>query len=139
MKELVSVVITTYGRTSSLKRAIKSVCNQTYENLEILYKGEDKLYIPVEKIELISKYSGREGVTPKINGLGSLEWRKNKQRIINKVRDIADKLIKLNKSKKDDEVNRISKILYAQARLIEGLPIDNPTEISNLICEELSK
>ncbi len=63
--------------------------------LEILYKGDDKLYIPVEKIELISKYSGREGVSPKINGLGSLEWRKNKQRIINKVHDIADKLIKL--------------------------------------------
>ncbi|MBQ8891972.1 MAG: transcription-repair coupling factor [Bacilli bacterium] len=63
--------------------------------LEILYKGDDKLYIPVEKIELISKYSGREGIAPKINGLGSLEWRKNKQRIINKVRDIADKLIKL--------------------------------------------
>ena len=63
--------------------------------LEILYKDDDKLYIPVEKIELISKYSGREGVAPKINGLGSLEWKKNKQRIISKVRDIADKLIKL--------------------------------------------
>ncbi len=63
--------------------------------LEILYKGDDKLYIPVEKIDLISKYSGREGVTPKINGLGSSEWRKNKQRIIGKVRDIADKLIRL--------------------------------------------
>ena len=63
--------------------------------LEILYKDDDKLYIPVEKIELISKYSGRDGIAPKINGLGSLEWKKNKQRIINKVRDIADKLIKL--------------------------------------------
>ncbi|MBQ4633994.1 MAG: hypothetical protein IJB71_01450, partial [Bacilli bacterium] len=52
-------------------------------------------YIPVEKIDLISKYSGKEGVLPRINGLGSLEWKKNKQRIINKVRDIADKLIKL--------------------------------------------
>ncbi len=63
--------------------------------LEILYKDNDKLYIPVEKIELISKYSGKEGVTPKINGLGSSEWRKNKQRIINKVHDIAEKLIRL--------------------------------------------
>ena len=63
--------------------------------LEILYKNDDKLYIPVEKIELISKYSGREGITPKINGLNSLEWQRNKQRIINKVRDIADKLIQL--------------------------------------------
>ena len=72
-----------------------SVGNLKKDYLEILYKGEDKLYIPVEKIDLISKYSGKEGVSPKINGLGSLEWRKNKQRIINKVRDIADKLIKL--------------------------------------------
>ena len=63
--------------------------------LEILYKGDDKLYIPVEKIDLISKYSGKEGVAPKVNGLGSNEWKKNKQRIINKVRDIADKLIRL--------------------------------------------
>ena len=68
--------------------------------LEILYKDEDKLYIPVEKIELISKYSGKEGVSPKINGLGSLEWKKNKQRIINKVRDIADKLIRLYAERK---------------------------------------
>ena len=63
--------------------------------LEVLYKDDDKLYIPVEKIELISKYSGKEGILPKINGLGSLEWKKNKQRIISKVRDIADKLIRL--------------------------------------------
>ena len=35
--------------------------------LEILYQGKDKLYIPVEKIELISKYTGKEGVAPKIN------------------------------------------------------------------------
>lgn len=68
--------------------------------LEILYKDEDKLYIPVEKIDLISKYSGKEGVSPKINGLGSLEWKKNKQRIINKVRDIADKLIRLYAERK---------------------------------------
>ena len=32
-----------------------------------------------------------------------------------------------------------TKILYAQGRLIEGLSIDNPTELSNLICKELSK
>ena len=38
--------------------------------LEVLYQGKDKLYIPVEKIDLISKYSGNEGVVPKINRLG---------------------------------------------------------------------
>ena len=58
---------------------------------------------------------------------------------INKNHPIADKLIKLAKDKKNDEIENLSKVLYAQARLIEGLPIDNPTEITNLICEELSK
>ena len=40
------------------------------------------------------------------------------------------------------EINKFkdyAKILYSQARLIEGLTVENPTEISNLICELLSK
>lgn len=63
--------------------------------LEILYQKKDKLYIPVEKIEYISKYSGREGIAPKINKLGGSEWAKTKLRIKDKVRDIADKLLKI--------------------------------------------
>ncbi|MBR6072846.1 MAG: molecular chaperone HtpG [Bacilli bacterium] len=58
---------------------------------------------------------------------------------INKEHPIADKLIKLEKDNNKEELEKLSKVLYAQARLIEGLPIDNPTEITNLICEELSK
>ena len=59
---------------------------------------------------------------------------------INKNHPIADKLIKLSKDKKSkEELENITKVLYAQARLIEGLPIDNPTELTNLICDELSK
>ena len=57
---------------------------------------------------------------------------------INEQHDIAHKLKKLYKKEKNDELKDYSKILYAQARLIEGLPIENPTEISNLICKELS-
>ena len=67
----------------------------TKDYLEILYQGTDKMYIPVEKIELISKYSGREGVRPKINKLGGTEWRKTKNRVKEKVNDMADQLIRL--------------------------------------------
>ena len=63
--------------------------------LEILYQDKDKLYIPVEKIELISKFTGKEGVSPKINKLGGTEWQKTKLRVKNKVKDIAEKLLKL--------------------------------------------
>lgn len=63
--------------------------------LEILYAGKDKLYIPVEKIDLISKFSGKEGVVPKINKLGGSDWKKVKARVKNKIHDIADKLLRL--------------------------------------------
>ena len=67
----------------------------TKDYLEILYQGTDKIYIPVEKIDLISKYSGREGVVPKINKLGGTEWQKTKNRVKSRVSDMADQLIKL--------------------------------------------
>ncbi len=57
---------------------------------------------------------------------------------INKNHEIADKLKELYENDKE-ELKKYTKILYAQARLIEGLQIDNPTEISNLICEIMSK
>ena len=63
--------------------------------LEVLYQGSDKIYIPVEKIELLSKYSGREGSSPKINKLGGSEWQKTKARVRSKVTDMANQLIHL--------------------------------------------
>ena len=63
--------------------------------LEILYQGEDKLYIPVEKIDLLSKYTGKEGYSPKINKLGGNEWQKTKNRVKKKVQDMADDLLQL--------------------------------------------
>ena len=57
---------------------------------------------------------------------------------INENHPIVDKLKKLYKEDKD-ELTKYTKILYSQARLIEGLPVDNPTEISNLICELIAK
>ena len=57
---------------------------------------------------------------------------------INESHPIAKKLQELYKKDKDS-LKEYSKILYAQARLIEGLPIENPTEISNLICDLMAK
>ena len=57
---------------------------------------------------------------------------------INESHPIAQKIKDLYQSNKD-ELEEYTKVLYAQARLIEGLPIENPTEISNLICNLISK
>ena len=57
---------------------------------------------------------------------------------INEKHPIADKLKKLYKKDKDEFI-KYTKILYSEARIIAGLPIDNPTEISKLICDVISK
>ena len=57
---------------------------------------------------------------------------------VNEKHPIADKLKDLYASNKE-EFDKYTKILYAEAKMIAGLPIDNPTEISSLICEVIAK
>ena len=57
---------------------------------------------------------------------------------INENHPIKDKLIDLYNNNKE-ELEKYTKILYSEARLIEGLQIDNPSEISSLICDIISK
>ena len=61
----------------------------------ISYLGNDKVYVPVEKISSIYKYADADGATPKINKLNSATWAKTKMRVRNKIKDISDELIKL--------------------------------------------
>ncbi|MDR7002285.1 transcription-repair coupling factor [Neobacillus niacini] len=63
--------------------------------LHIRYQGTDKLYVPVEQIDLIQKYVGSEGKEPKIYKLGGTDWKKVKKKVQSSVQDIADDLIKL--------------------------------------------
>ena len=58
---------------------------------------------------------------------------------INEDHPIAKKLKSLYEKKDFETLEKYSKILYAEARLIEGMSLDNPTEISNLVCEILAK
>ena len=81
------------GRYLGLKTLVKNGLKKDY--LQIEYKDGDKLYIPVEKIDLINKYSSGEGVVPKINKLGGTEWQKTKLRVRKKIEDIAQDLLKL--------------------------------------------
>lgn len=64
--------------------------------LHIRYRGDDKLYVPVDQIDLIQKYVGAdESKEPKLHKLGGAEWTKTKAKVTKAVQDIADDLIKL--------------------------------------------
>ncbi|RDY67252.1 transcription-repair coupling factor [Halobacillus sp. SY10] len=63
--------------------------------LMVNYSGNDKLYVPIDQIDLIQKYVGSEGKEPKVYKLGGSEWKKVKSRVQSSVEDIADDLIQL--------------------------------------------
>jgi transcription-repair coupling factor (superfamily II helicase) len=63
--------------------------------LKVEYQGDDKLYIPVEKLELITKYASNGGNAPKLNKLGSTEWAKTKLRVKKKIEDMTGELLEL--------------------------------------------
>ncbi|MBC2296816.1 transcription-repair coupling factor [Listeria welshimeri] len=63
--------------------------------LLLVYQGEDKLFIPVDQLDLVQKYVGAEGKSPRLNKLGGAEWKRVKKKVQASVQDIADDLIKL--------------------------------------------
>ncbi len=81
------------GKYLGIKTLTQNNLKKDY--LIIEYKGGDKLYIPVEKIELISKYSTNDDLEPKINKLGGNEWNKTKLKVKQKLENIAGELLNL--------------------------------------------
>lgn len=65
----------------------------------INYKGDDKLYLPVDNIDKLYKYSSKDGAKPTIHKLNSTEWQKTKMKIKNKIKDISNELIKIYKNR----------------------------------------
>lgn len=86
------------GRYKGIKTLSKKGLKRDYIWLE--YKDGDNLYVPVEKIDMISKYSSNDGYIPKVNKLGSSEWEKTKLRVKKKVESIAGELLKLYTERK---------------------------------------
>ena len=81
------------GIYQGIKTLTKNGLKKDYITIE--YKGGDKLYIPVEKLEFINKYSSSDGAIPKINKLGGTDWAKTKLHIKKKIESIAGDLLKL--------------------------------------------
>ncbi len=72
----------------------------TEECLKLLYQGGDKLYVPLEHFARVQKFSGEEGVEPKLNRLGSAEWERVKNKTRKTIKDIAQDLIRLYAERK---------------------------------------
>ena len=78
----------------------------------IQYQNADRVSIPVDQIQLLSKYVASDGKTPKVNKLNDGRFQKTKQKVQHQVEDIADDLIKL----------------YAERSQLEGFPFSSDDE-----------
>ncbi|MDA8347121.1 MAG: transcription-repair coupling factor [Thermaerobacter sp.] len=65
------------------------------EYLHLSYAQGDKLYVPVEQIDLVQKYVGQEGQEPHLYRLGGSDWQKVKSRVQASVREMAEELLRL--------------------------------------------
>lgn len=81
------------GRYLGIKSLEKGGLKKDYILLE--YSDGDKLYVPVEKIDIISKYSNSDAMVPKLNKLGSSDWSKTKLKVKAKVEEMAHELLAL--------------------------------------------
>lgn len=67
------------------------VLGSKHDCLKILYADNNKLYVPIENIELVKKYGQHDAV---LDHLGTLSWQKRKSKLKNKITDIAAKILK---------------------------------------------
>src|SRR5439155_22835351 len=68
------------------------------EFLELRYAGEDKLFVPVERLDLVQKYTGAS--RPPIDRLGGTSWERAKTKVKKAMRDMAEELLKLYAARK---------------------------------------
>ncbi|MFW6280330.1 MAG: transcription-repair coupling factor [Halanaerobium sp.] len=68
---------------------------QHKDYLVLKYKGEDKLYVPTDKINLVQKYIGSDSGKPKLYKLGSSDWKKVKEKVEKSVKEMAIGLLEL--------------------------------------------
>ena len=89
------------GRYSGLQKI--EVNGKMQEAVRIIYKDSDILYVNINSLHKISKYTGKEGTEPKVNKLGSDVWNKLKEKTKTRVKEIAFDLIKLYAQRKSQQ------------------------------------
>jgi transcription-repair coupling factor (superfamily II helicase) len=93
------------------------VAGAMQEAVRIIYKDSDVLYVNVNSLHKISKYTGKEGTPPRVNKLGSDAWEKLKNKTKKQVKDIASDLIKLYAKRKASQGFAHSPDTYLQTEL----------------------
>src|SRR3546814_5603636 len=83
-----------------------------HEFLKVIYQGGDKLYVPVENIEVLSRF-GSESEGVELDRLGGAAWQARKARVKERIKEMADALIKVRSEEHTSELQSLIRISYA--------------------------
>ncbi|EKQ55981.1 MULTISPECIES: transcription-repair coupling factor [unclassified Clostridium] len=101
--------------------------------LDIVYDKGDKLYVPVDQLDLIQKYIGSEGKSPKVNKLGSAEWQKAKAKARKSINEIAEDLVKLYAMRSTVKGHKFPKDTEWQKQFEDEFPFEEtPDQLTSL-------
>ena len=103
------------GKYAGLEKV--EVNGKSQEMIRLIYADNDLLYVNINSLNRISKFSGKEGTMPKMNKLGTDTWDRLKKTTKKKVKDIARDLIKLYAVRKTQHGNSFSPDSYLQNEL----------------------
>ncbi|MEY3678034.1 MAG: hypothetical protein RI924_175 [Bacteroidota bacterium] len=103
------------GKYAGLEKV--EVNGKTQEMIRLVYADNDLLYVNINSLNRIAKFSGKEGSVPKMNKLGTDAWEKLKRSTKKKVKDIARDLIKLYAQRKAQKGNAFNPDTYLQTEL----------------------
>ena len=148
------VVHETFG--IGIYRGLETIKKGTLQKdyIKIEYANNDVLYIPVENIDRISKFTGKDGIGVKLNSLSNDNWKKKKRKVSDKLENIAADLLKVSVDReinqgfsfsKDDENQAVfeSEFVYSetpdQIRAVDLIKkeMEKPKPMDMLLCGDV--
>ena len=81
------------GKFKGIKRMSAGGNERDYIQLE--YAGEESVFIPLEQVNMVQRYIGHGGESPRLDKLGGKSWEKRKSKVRQSVEDLAERLVKL--------------------------------------------
>ncbi len=93
-------ISTAGGPTGNVAAGLERAAAGVREFMLLTYAEGARLYVPVERLDLVQRYSGGEGHKPSLDRLGGVGWQKAKARAKRAMRDMAEELLKLYAERK---------------------------------------
>ena len=103
---------------------VKTSDGRIRDYINIDYAGGGRLFIPVEQLSLIGKYSSKDSTPPKLNKLGGDTWNKTRNRVKHHIDDLADELIQLYAARNSKKGYQFSEDTVWQTEFEELFPYE---------------